>query len=58
MSEMERCTLEQNGFVGIYYPGHIHPEKAVIAAGGASCDEKRKKDVQLQIMRQNMAIWI
>lgn len=40
MSEMERCTLEQNGFVGIYYPGHIHPEKAVIAAGGASCDEK------------------
>ena len=40
MPEMERCTLEQNGFVGIYYPGSIHPEKAVIAAGGASCDEK------------------
>ncbi|MCR5499928.1 MAG: hypothetical protein K6F31_06000 [Acetatifactor sp.] len=40
MSEMERCTLEQNGFVGIYYPGRIHPEKAVIAAGGQDCFQR------------------
>ena len=37
---MERCTLEKNGFIGIYYEGTKSPEKAVIAAGGASCDEK------------------
>lgn len=37
---MERCTLEKNGFVGVYYPGTTSPEKAIIAAGGASCDEK------------------
>ncbi|MCR5311198.1 MAG: hypothetical protein K6E32_07290 [Lachnospiraceae bacterium] len=37
---MERCTLESDGFVGIYYPGTHSPEKAVIAAGGAACDEK------------------
>lgn len=37
---MERCTLKDNGFVGIYYPGSISTNKAVIAAGGASCDEK------------------
>ncbi len=37
---MERCTLEKNGVAGIYYPGTSLPEKAIIAAGGASCDEK------------------
>ena len=37
---MERCTLEKNGFVGLYFPGTKAPEKAIIAAGGASCDEK------------------
>ena len=37
---MERCTLEKNGFEGIYFPGSISPEKAIIAVGGASCDEK------------------
>ena len=26
MPEIERCTLERNGFVGIYYQGSIHPE--------------------------------
>ena len=37
---MERCTLEKNGFVGIWYPGTYHTDAAIIAAGGASCDEK------------------
>jgi hypothetical protein len=37
---MERCTLKYNGFVGIYYPGSISINKAIIATGGASCDEK------------------
>ncbi|MCR4696758.1 MAG: hypothetical protein K5654_05545 [Lachnospiraceae bacterium] len=40
MEYSERCTIENEGFVGIYYPGTVYPEKAVIAAGGASCDEK------------------
>jgi BAAT / Acyl-CoA thioester hydrolase C terminal. len=37
---MERCTLNEHGFVGLYFPGTHSHEKAVIAAGGASCDEK------------------
>lgn len=37
---MERCTLEKNGFMGIYFPGKIYSEKVIITAGGASCDEK------------------
>lgn len=36
----ERCTLEKNGFTGIWFRGTKSPEKAIIAAGGASCDEK------------------
>ena len=37
---MERCTLERNGFEGIYFKGKRSPEKAIIAVGGASCDER------------------
>lgn len=37
---MERCTLKKDGFEGIYFKGKRSPEKVVIAAGGASCDEK------------------
>lgn len=37
---VEKCTLEKHGFVGVYYPGTHARNKAVIAAGGASCDEK------------------
>ncbi len=37
---MERCTLNANGFEGIYFHGTHSPETAVIAVGGASCDEK------------------
>lgn len=37
---MERCTVEKNGFAGIFYQGTKSPEKVIIAAGGASCDEK------------------
>ncbi|MCR5094813.1 MAG: hypothetical protein K6B72_12675 [Lachnospiraceae bacterium] len=37
---MERCNVKDHSFAGIYYPGSVSPEKAVIAAGGASCDEK------------------
>ena len=37
---MERCTLERNGFEGIYFEGKKSPDKVIIAAGGASCDEK------------------
>lgn len=36
----ERCTLEKHGFTGIYFAGTKSPSKVVIAAGGASCDEK------------------
>lgn len=37
---MERCRIAKNGFEGIWSPGTKHPEKAIIAVGGASCDEK------------------
>ena len=37
---MERCTLEKNGFIGIFFEGRKSPEKVIIAAGGAMCDEK------------------
>ena len=37
---MERCSLEKQGFVGVYYPGTYRTDKAIIASGGASCDEK------------------
>lgn len=37
---MERCILEKHGFEGIFFPGTISPDKVIIAAGGASCDEK------------------
>lgn len=37
---MERCTLEKNGFIGVWYPGNYRIDVAIIAAGGASCDEK------------------
>ena len=40
MAEMQRCTLQEHGFAGVYFPGNIAEEKAIIAAGGASCDEK------------------
>ena len=36
---MERCNLNEHGFAACYYPGTIFTNKAVIAAGGASCDE-------------------
>ncbi len=37
---MERCSLKKDGFEGIYFEGKRSPEKAIIAVGGASCDEK------------------
>ena len=37
---MERCTLEEHGFTGIYFPGTRSPDIAVISVGGASCDEQ------------------
>lgn len=37
---MERCSLEKQGFVGVYYPGTYRTDMAIIASGGASCDEK------------------
>lgn len=39
-STPERCTLEEQGFMGLWYPGSYRPGKAIIACGGASCDEK------------------
>ena len=30
---MERCTLEKNGFIGIWFEGTKSPEKAIIAPG-------------------------
>lgn len=38
--EMEKCALEKEGFLADYYPGTKSPEKAIIAVGGAACDEK------------------
>lgn len=38
--KMKRCTLKERGFIGYYYSGNIQKEKAVIAVGGTSCDEK------------------
>ncbi len=40
INEGERCSLEKQGFVGIYYPGIYRTDRAIIASGGASCDEK------------------
>lgn len=37
---MERCTLNEHGFTGVYFPGTHSPDTAIIAVGGASCDEK------------------
>ena len=38
--EAEKCTLARDGFVANWFPGTICPDKAIIAVGGASCDEK------------------
>ena len=34
------CSLENEGFKAHYFPGTKEPYKAIIAVGGASCDEK------------------
>ena len=34
------CTLENEGFIGHYYPGTKETNKAIISVGGASCNEK------------------
>ena len=38
--EAERCALPGEGFEAHWFPGTICPEKAIIAVGGASCDER------------------
>lgn len=38
---MERCTLEKNGFVGIYFPGKNYPEEC----------EKARQDSFKRILR-------
>ena len=40
MEEIKRCSLEKDGFIGVYFPGKKFSETAIIAAGGASCDKK------------------
>lgn len=40
MMEIERCTLSREGFEARWFPGTICLEKAIIAVGGASCDER------------------
>lgn len=40
MTEIERCTLSREGFEARWFPGTICREKAIIAVGGASCDER------------------
>ena len=37
---MERCTRMEHGFEGIYFPGTRSSNIAIIAVGGASCDEQ------------------
>lgn len=34
------CSLEKEGFIAHYFPGTKETNKAIIAVGGASCDEK------------------
>jgi len=40
MAEEIICTLEKEGFIAHYYPGTKETNKAIIAVGGASCNEK------------------
>lgn len=40
MESVIHCTLENEGFIAHYYPGTKETNKAIIAVGGASCDEK------------------
>lgn len=40
MEKVIDCTLENEGFIAHYYPGTKDTNKAIIAVGGASCDEK------------------
>lgn len=40
MTDMYELNLDEYGFEARYYPGRISSAKAIIAAGGASCDEK------------------
>lgn len=36
----EKCSLNEQGFEAVYFPGKHSPDTAVIAVGGASCDEQ------------------
>ena len=40
MKKIIDCTLENEGFIGHFYPGTKETNKAIISVGGASCDEK------------------
>ena len=37
---IEEINLDKYGFEAKYYSGRISPDKAIIAVGGASCDER------------------
>ena len=37
---IEKLSLDEHGFEAKYYQGRLSPEKAIIATGGASCDER------------------
>lgn len=34
-----RCSIEKEGFIAHYFPGTKEKNKAIIAVGGASCNE-------------------
>ncbi|ORX84842.1 hypothetical protein BCR32DRAFT_242293 [Anaeromyces robustus] len=53
---MERCTLEKNGFEAVYFPGTISSLKAVISVGGASCDEKMSISMRGSYVRQDIRL--
>lgn len=40
MRDWVSCSLEKEGYRGHYYPGNKDKKKAIIAVGGAYCDEK------------------
>jgi len=40
---MEKCNLNQHGFVGEYYQGNSKDDRAIISVGGASCNKKTSR---------------
>ena len=44
---MERCTLENNGFVGVYFQRIVHQQKAAEKKYPKECEEARQDSIKL-----------